>query len=1024
MAMFTLVYRAAGRYAGCLRGLFRFNPAPVLCLALALVFFSTVGAMAQNAAPIANAGPDQTVVSGATVQLDGSGSSDGDGIITYSWTRTGGNPGGSVWLNNLNSAYPGFTADILATDSAAVTHVFTLTATDNDGAVDTDSVTITVLAPEYHNPHPVANAGPNQIVASGATVQLDGSGSSGGDGSLAYTWRGWRTYVDQTGGLTVGSVVLNNPNTAYPGFTAATLDNGGSDVIYIFSMTVTDDSGQTTSYDTVLIQVKAPGGNRNPVLASNLPPVANAGPDMIVASGATVQLDGSGSSDSDGSLNYVWGVRTDGTDDSSIALSPRFSAVSPSFKAEVLAPGDADVTHIVTLTVTDDDGAVDTDRVTITVEAPEVSNLPPVADAGFDQLVASGATVQLDGSGSTVDHRGIAVYAWERTGGTQGITVALTDANTASPVFIANTLDAGAADVTHIFTLTVTDSAGNSDTSTVTITVEAPEALNLPPVADAGPDQLVLSGDTVTLDGSGSSDRDGTIESYAWERTGGTGGVTVALTGANTDSPVFTTDALDAGAADVTHIFTLTVRDNSGEAVIDNVAITVKAPEAPNLPPIANAGPDLVVASGETYILDGAGSTDNDGSVTGYHWWRTGGHTDTGSYMGTTNPPASGSLWYVFGGSTLKPGAADITYEYNLRVIDDDSAWSEVDTVTVTITAPFAAPVANAGSDRTVAAGSEVILDGTGSTVDHRLIASYAWERTGGTQGITVALTGANTASPVLIANTLDAGAADAAHVFELTVTDSAGNSDTDTVTITVEAPEVPNLPPIANAGPDLVVASGETYYLVGSGSTDNDGSVTGYHWWRTGGDSTGSYMGTTNPPTSGSDWVHFGGSTLKPGAADITYEYNLRVIDDDGAWSEVDTATVTIIAPFAAPVANAGSDRTVAAGSEVILDGTGSTVDHRLIASYAWERTGGTQGITVALTGANTASPVLIANTLDAGAADAAHVFELTVTDSAGNSAAHVFELTVTDSAYRYGDNHGRGSGSPEPASGRECGA
>ena len=243
----------------------------------------------------------------------------------------------------------------------------------------------------------------------------------------------------------------------------------------------------------------------------------------------------------------------------------------PTFTADTLAAGADDVTHILTLTVTDNDGATHADTVTITVKAP---NVDPVAMiSGGDRSVASGTVVQLDGSGSTHDSRTTVTYGWERTDGTAGGSVPLTGEDTARLSFTADTLADGEEDVTHEFTLTVTDSEGGTDTATVTITVTSGFAA---PVANAGPDQRAVSRATVRLDGRGStSDRRKTITSYAWERTGGIGDSNLTLTGANTAQPTFTADTLNPGVDAVTHVFTLTVIDEDGVTSTDTVTVTV-----------------------------------------------------------------------------------------------------------------------------------------------------------------------------------------------------------------------------------------------------------------------------------------------------------------------------------------------------------------------------------------------------------------------------------------------------------------
>ena len=116
---------------------------------------------------------------------------------------------------------------------------------------------------------------------------------------------------------------------------------------------------------------------------------------------------------------------------------------------------------------------------------------PPVAEAGSDQCVAVGDTVNFDGSGSTGSNLS---YSWDfgadatpATG--SGITPSCTYSTPG----------------TKVVTLTVTDNNGTTASNTVTITVE--------PVAEAGSDQIVDVGDTVSFDGSGS---EGSNLTYLW----------------------------------------------------------------------------------------------------------------------------------------------------------------------------------------------------------------------------------------------------------------------------------------------------------------------------------------------------------------------------------------------------------------------------------------------------------------------------------------------------------------------------
>jgi len=184
-------------------------------------------------------------------------------------------------------------------------------------------------------------------------------------------------------------------------------------------------------------------------------------------------------------------------------------------------------------------------------------NQPPVADAGPDQTVTdaddSGAEdVTLDGSASTDADGTIVSWSWA----VDGTEIATGEMATVS-------FDVGVATVV----LTVTDDGGATGTDNVTITVEGP-ALNLPPSADAGPDQTVTDADNsgdedVTLDGSASVDLDGTIVSWSWTEN--------AVEIATGETPV-------VNFAVGTYTVTLTVTDDGGETDTDDVIITVNAP--------------------------------------------------------------------------------------------------------------------------------------------------------------------------------------------------------------------------------------------------------------------------------------------------------------------------------------------------------------------------------------------------------------------------------------------------------------
>ena len=304
--------------------------------------------------------------------------------------------------------------------------------------------------------------------------------------------------------------------------------------------------------------------NVEPIEPSNQLPVAAAGADQNVAAGARVTLDGSTSSDPDGSIaSYAW-VQVAGD---TVQLDDAGTA-TPEFDAPTTA---AVQTLIFRLTVTDDRGGQATDMVDVAVAAAVVANQLPVAAAGADQNVAAGARVTLDGSTSSDPDGSIASYAWVQVAGD---TVQLDDAGTATPEFDAPTT---AAVQTLIFRLTVTDDDGASASDQVDVAVAAAVVANQLPVAAAGADQNVAAGARVTLDGSTSSDPDGSIASYAWVQVAGD---TVQLDDAGTATPEF--DAPTTAAVQ-TLMFRLTVTDDDGASASDQVDVAVAA-AAPAVP--------------------------------------------------------------------------------------------------------------------------------------------------------------------------------------------------------------------------------------------------------------------------------------------------------------------------------------------------------------------------------------------------------------------------------------------------------
>jgi len=199
------------------------------------------------------------------------------------------------------------------------------------------------------------------------------------------------------------------------------------------------------------------------------------------------------------------------------------------------------------------------------------ANQPPRANAGAAQTVDAGDTVTLDGSASSDPDGAIASYLWAQT---TGPAVSLSNANQATPSFVAPEVDAA---TTLAFRLTVTDDDDATASDGTSVTVQPAAPANQLPTADAGPDQTVDGGSVVMLIGS-ASDPDGTVASVEWSQTAGP---TVSLSVQGQLLTSFVAPELDTAA---TLAFRFTVTDDDGAAASDDATVTVQPavpPEAP-----------------------------------------------------------------------------------------------------------------------------------------------------------------------------------------------------------------------------------------------------------------------------------------------------------------------------------------------------------------------------------------------------------------------------------------------------------
>ena len=429
-----------------------------------------------NLPPMANAGPNQTLPGAQTVTLNGSSSYDPDGDpITFQWTQQS---GPTVALSAPTSAITTFAA------AAGQTYSFLLTVTDSLGAKGTASVLITsgggsgtgpTVASFVANP-PTINAGQSSTlswqVSNADSVSISTLGSVGLTGSHAVSPTTTTTYVltatkgsvsvtatatvtvDGTGGgLPVIANFAANPASIASGqsstlswatqnattvtitslgtVVAAGSQNVSPTMTTTYTLTATNAAGSVTAQTTVT--VTGSGGALAITNFTATPPSITAGASSVLACAAT------------GATSVaINGAVTQGTTATS-TVSP---TQTTTYTCVATGPNNQTVSRQVTVTVTGAAG-------------------PPVVviGGGTNQYV-NRRHIVLDASGSSSPSgNNPLTYRW--TSNNFGA-IGLTNANTPTPDIVLPPILG-----TYGFTLTVTDSKGNSTTSTITLTLTA-----------------------------------------------------------------------------------------------------------------------------------------------------------------------------------------------------------------------------------------------------------------------------------------------------------------------------------------------------------------------------------------------------------------------------------------------------------------------------------------------------------------------------------------------------------------------
>ena len=827
---------------------------------------------------VASAGGPYSGTEGGVVTFDGTASSDPDGdALTYAWDFGDGATG--------TGATP--------THAYADDGSYTVSLTVSDGSGSTGTAT---AGASIANAPPAVSAGADVTIADGQALSLSASFSDAGagDGPWGYTVDWGDATASVTGSLASQGALGAAHTYAAPGtytVTVTVTDKDGAGVSDALVATVTavkpvaraggpysgtegaaiafdgsassDPNGDALSYSwsfgdgatgtgatpshayedngtyTVTLTVSDAGGASSTATATanvaNSPPVVNAGPDAAINEGQTLNV--SATFSDAGTADGPWTYSVDWGDGSAATTGSLSSQGAFAVNHPYAAPG----TYTATLTVTDESGAGVSDALTVTVAAAK-----PTARPGGPYTGTEGAAVSFDGSASSDPNGDALAYAWNFGDGSTGTGPA--------PTHVYR--DNGS----YTVTLTASDGNGYSATATTTATIA-----NAAPVVNAGADASVDDGATFQLAGTFSDA--GTVDnpwtySVSWGDATANSTGSLAAQGPVAASHVYTTPG--------TYTATLTVTDKNGAGVSDAVVVTVLA-----VKPTANAGGPYSGVEGSPVAFNGTASTDPNGDPLTYVWeW------GDGTANGTGPTPT-----HAFRDNG--------TYTVGLTVTDPTNHSNKV---TVQVTVTNAAPVVNAGPDKSVGEAQPPASVALSASFTDAGVADNTWSYTIA-WGDGTTTTGTRTTQSAITAS--KAYATPGTYTVTVTVKDKDNGQGADAAVFTVNA-----LWPTANAGGPYTGGEGFPIAFNGGGSTDPNGDALTYAW-DFNGDKATDATGATASYTYAD-----GGS------------YSARLIVTDPA-GHADTATAGVTVTNVVGVVSAGPDASVGLGTTFTLNGS-----------------------------------------------------------------------------------------------------
>lgn len=341
-----------------------------------------------------------------------------------------------VWTSSRDSRL-GTGLSLNTSELSVGQHTITLEATDSGGLSGSDSITFTITP----NTAPVATILlplNNSSFKNGAVVTFAGTGADTEDGTLSGDSLVWTSNLDDEQIGTGNSFQKNNLSVG----------------VHTITLTVTDSAGLAGSKSVKITVESEPAPNTPPIAAIILPTDGSQYDAGIAVAFAGTGLDAQDVALTGGSLVWTYENGSLGTGNS--------------FSLSNLPAGE----HIITLTATDSGGMVDTASVTITIVSDDA---PPVAAI----LLPIGGTEFPLGTTVTFAGAGVDAEDGNLTEDSLVWTSSLDDVIGTGVTFEKSDLTPGE----HVITLTVTDSADQTDTATVTITVSDEPSQNTAPVA-------------------------------------------------------------------------------------------------------------------------------------------------------------------------------------------------------------------------------------------------------------------------------------------------------------------------------------------------------------------------------------------------------------------------------------------------------------------------------------------------------------------------------------------------------------